>query len=78
MKLQTKTLKKLVQSLAATRSEELDCDDCQEQIDQFAEMTLAGKDTTAMLPLVEDHLRRCGACREEFEALLTILEHLEE
>ena len=39
----------------------------------FAELHLAGKNAAEALPLVQDHLDRCGNCREEFEALLTAL-----
>jgi predicted anti-sigma-YlaC factor YlaD len=52
---------------------ELGCDECFEQIDRFVEMTLDGKSAEEALPLVQDHLERCGECREEFEALLDAL-----
>jgi hypothetical protein len=39
-------------------------------MDQFVDLTLAGKDAAEAMPLVQDHLNRCGDCREEFEALL--------
>ncbi len=37
-------------------------------------MHLAGKNAAEALPLVQDHLERCGDCREEFEALLAALQ----
>ena len=43
------------------------------QMDRFAEMSLAGRNAAAALPLVHDHLQRCGDCREEFETLLAAL-----
>ncbi|MGE3800527.1 MAG: hypothetical protein AB7H80_05860 [Candidatus Kapaibacterium sp.] len=49
------------------------CDDCWEQVDQFAEMTLAGKDAGAALPLVKEHIEKCGECATEFNALLDAL-----
>ena len=36
-------------------------------------MELYGLDAAAAMPLVEDHLDKCGDCREEFEALLEAL-----
>ncbi len=37
-------------------------------------MHLAGKNAAEALPLVQDHLERCGDCREKFEALLAALQ----
>jgi predicted anti-sigma-YlaC factor YlaD len=42
-------------------------------MDEFVELTLAGKNAAQAMPLVEEHLNRCGDCREEFEALLAAL-----
>lgn len=36
-------------------------------------MELHGLDVAAAMPLVEDHLDKCGNCREEFGALLEAL-----
>lgn len=63
----------MVQMIAATRPDEIGCDECFEQLDCFAETVLAGKNAAEAMPLVQDHLNRCGDCREEFEALLTAL-----
>lgn len=67
------SIKDMVQMVAATRPDEIGCDECFEQLDRFAEEVLAGKDVAAAIPLVQDHLSRCRDCREEFEALLTAL-----
>jgi len=63
-------LKGMVESIFSTRPDELTCGECFEHVDQFAEIELAGKNAAEALPLVKDHLDRCGDCREEFEALL--------
>ncbi len=67
------SVKDMVQMVAATRPDEIGCDECFEQLDRFAETVLAGKNAAEAMPLVQDHLNRCGDCREEFEALLTAL-----
>jgi hypothetical protein len=67
------SIKDMVQMVAATRPDEIGCDECFEQLDRFAETVLAGKNAAEAMPLVQDHLNRCGDCREEFEALLTAL-----
>jgi hypothetical protein len=56
--------------------DEIGCDECFRQLDEFVEMALDGKDAAEAMPLVWDHLERCGDCREEFEALLAALHAL--
>ncbi len=67
------TLGQMVRGILSTRPDEIGCDECFEQLDRFVELTLAGKDAAAAMPLVRDHLDRCHDCREEFEALLLAL-----
>ncbi len=69
-------LKKMVAGIVTTRDDEIGCDECFEQLDRFVELTLAEKNASEMLTLVQDHLNRCRDCREEFEALLSIVEHM--
>ena len=76
MRLEPATLKRIVLSALTARPDEIGCDDCFEQLNQFAEMVLAGKDVAEAMPLVQDHLNRCRGCREEFEALLAALRAL--
>jgi hypothetical protein len=73
-RLDAETLQGLVQMVFSTRPDELSCGECFEQVDRFAELVLVGKDAAEAMPLVQDHLDRCGCCREEFEALLMALE----
>ena len=69
-------IKQMVRGIVTTRSDELGCDECFEQVDRFAEMVLDGRDAAEALPLVQDHLNRCSDCREEFEALMDALQAL--
>ena len=73
MALNLDTLKKMIHMVGGTRPDEIGCDDCFAQLDQFAEQVLAGKNAAEAMPLVQDHLDRCMDCREEFEALLRAL-----
>ncbi|MGB3633899.1 MAG: hypothetical protein WA982_07655 [Rubrobacteraceae bacterium] len=66
-------LNKLVRAALETGEQELDCDDCLDQVDSFVEMELAGLNAAAAMPLVHNHLQKCGDCREEFEALLVAM-----
>lgn len=70
-------LKQMVRAVIATRPDELTCGECFEALGRFVEMTLAGRNAAEAMPLVEDHLRRCRDCHEEFEALLTVLRAFE-
>lgn len=73
MELDLGTLKRIVRDVVTTRPDEIGCDECFEQLDRFVELELAVKKAAEALPLVHDHLDRCGDCREEFEALLVAL-----
>jgi len=66
-------LRKMIQEIMSTRPDEIDCGECFEELDRFAEMKLAGKNAAEAMPLVQDHLDRCANCREVFEALLAAL-----
>jgi len=76
MKIEPTILKQMVRGVMTTSEDEIGCDECFEQLDRFVEITLAGKDAAEAMPLVQNHLNRCGNCREEFEALLTTLRAL--
>ena len=73
MMLDRDELSTLVRAIAGTRPEELGCDECLERVDLFVEGELSGKNAAEAMPLVQDHLDKCGDCREEFEALLAAL-----
>ena len=68
-----KDFQKVLMALTRTREEELGCDECFERLDRFVEIELSGLDAATAMPLVEDHLEKCGDCREEFVALLEAL-----
>jgi hypothetical protein len=64
----------LIEQLEKTQEVELSCDEVLALLDQFAEAHLRGEDAARLLPLVQHHLDMCADCREEFEALLRILQ----
>lgn len=73
MKLTKDLIKNLIKAATKSHADEIGCDECFEQLHEFAEMKLAGKSPEEAMPLVEDHLNRCGECKEEFQALLEAL-----
>ena len=74
MHLEPTRLKSLARTIVASRPAEIGCAECFEQLDRFVDLTLAGKTASEAMPLVQQHLERCGDCREEFEALLAALQ----
>jgi len=61
-----------------TKSEEIGCDDCFDEMNEFAEMELAGKSPERAMPLVEEHINRCRDCKEEYEALVEAMKSLKD
>jgi predicted anti-sigma-YlaC factor YlaD len=60
--------------LQATQPNELSCDEVYELLDQYAEIIARGEDAAQLMPLIKHHLDMCEDCREEYRALLRILE----
>ncbi len=67
----------MLQMLQMTQEIELTCDEVQALLAEYTEMAMRGEDTGAVLPLVHRHLDMCPDCREEYEALLRILQSQE-
>ncbi|MGD8748645.1 MAG: hypothetical protein PVI44_09270 [Balneolaceae bacterium] len=76
MKLTLDIIKKMLGAVLATKEDEIDCDECYKRIETFAEIRLSGKSPEEAMPLVEEHLKRCKDCREEYEALLEGLKNI--
>jgi hypothetical protein len=53
---------------------EYDCDDVYRLMDQYVELLRRGEDTSTLMPLVAHHLRMCGDCREEVQALVRMMD----
>jgi len=73
MKLNANELAALLEAIAVTQEEELDCDGCLALVGRFAEAELSGKTPTEAVQVVRQHLAICGDCREEYETLLVAL-----
>jgi len=65
--------RRLMMLIANTHEHEMDCHECYEVMDRFVELAMSGASASEALPLVQDHLDRCPACREEYEVLLAAL-----
>ena len=65
---------KLLKMIANTKEVEFSCDDVYHLLDQYSEAVVQGENAEQLMPLVEHHINICPDCREEFEALLRVLQ----
>ena len=63
----------MVRAILTTKEDEIGCDECFSVLDLFIELKMAGKNAAEIMPLVQDHLERCGDCHEEYDAILVAL-----
>lgn len=52
----------------------MDCNDCCEKITQLAEQVANGADLSDILPEMKKFQRYWGDCREEFDALVAVIQ----
>lgn len=57
-----------------SEEQEISCDDVFSVLDQFVEAVKRGENPLLLMPLVRQHLDMCPDCREEYEALLRMLQ----
>lgn len=67
-------LQMLLRSVSMTDGQELSCDEVYALMDQFAELVKNGEDASRLMPMAHKHLNKCPDCREEYEALLKMME----
>ncbi|MDQ2690589.1 MAG: hypothetical protein M3Y68_01010 [Chloroflexota bacterium] len=65
---------KMLHALAMTEEHEISCDSVFAVLDEFAEAVKRGENVLLLMPLVRQHLDMCPDCREEYEALLRMLQ----
>lgn len=68
-------LKGMLRKIRQTQEVELTCGEVFDLLDQYTEMAANGEDVSQLMPLVKQHLEMCADCREEFEALLKVLQN---
>jgi UDP-N-acetylmuramyl tripeptide synthase len=65
--------------LEEVRDEDLSCADMYARLDEFVEAEIKeGTDAEKITPLIHEHLDMCSDCCDEYEALLSIVEHTQE
>ncbi len=58
-----------LQKIAHTQEQEISCSECFDLVSHFVDVELSGKDATAEMPQIRQHLDQCPACHEEYETL---------
>ena len=78
MTLTRRQINALIKTVSLTKPDEATCDECLKDLGEFAERQLAGKPISEGLKAIEHHLLICEECREEYEALLRMLDNIED
>lgn len=78
LELKDEVVLKFLRVLENAREEDLSCTEMYARLDEFVENEVQGEDAEKIAPLVHEHLDMCPECCEEYEALLTVLEHTKE
>ncbi len=69
-------IKGFLRVLERVRREDFSCSEAFARLDEYIEREIREKDAASLMPLLREHLELCAECREEYEALLNILENM--
>jgi hypothetical protein len=62
-------LRRLLRDIADTDDEEISCTECFDLLSEYVDLEVAGAVGDRARPRLQQHLRLCGVCREEYEIL---------
>ncbi len=74
MSFDRRQIRSLLAAVADARDDEIDCDACLAGMAEFAETRLLGVELGEALRRIDDHIRLCPECAEEYEVLREALE----
>lgn len=69
MTITNQQIKMLLQLVASVQDDSMDCDGCYNRISEFVERQLEGRPLDAAMNAVEQHLRNCPCCADEYRVL---------
>lgn len=78
MSLTSEQIDGLMRLVGITREDELNCNECLDQVSELVEYELAGLAIQEALEPVRHHLSLCEECREEYEELLKAMRLFDE
>ena len=73
MSLSPSQIDRLLSMISSAEADELDCDGCFDRVAEFVELHLASEEIPDAMRCVEQHLKQCRCCQDEFRALLKAL-----
>ena len=68
--------RELVERLLGPTDYQLDCHECFELVNEYAELELVGIEAGTLIPGLRTHLDGCSACNEDHESLRALLTQL--
>jgi hypothetical protein len=66
----------LIVRLLGPTGYQLDCQECFELLNEYAELELVGIEAGTLIPGLRNHLEGCSACKEDHESLRALLARL--
>lgn len=67
----------LLRTLESARLQDMPCSEVFTRLDEYVEKELRDHEAEKLMPLLREHFDICHDCCEEYEALLSALEHSE-
>lgn len=68
--------RELVERLLGPTGYQVDCQECFELVNEYAELELAGIEPGTLIPGLRTHLEGCSACNEDYQSLRALLAEL--
>ncbi len=76
MLLDQSKIKILLRALVFTNETEVDCDACFDAMAEFTESQLSGASVPEALILIDDHIKICVDCEEQYQILKTTISEM--
>ena len=68
----------LLSLVAGSSEDEMSCDGCFEHVAQFVESELVGTELCDSMLLIQNHMKNCPCCMDEYNALKEAMTTLEQ
>ena len=66
----------LLSLVAGSTEDEISCDGCFDHVAQFVETELAAAELSDSMLLIQNHMKNCPCCNDEYNALKLSLIHI--
>lgn len=67
----------LLTLVAGATEDEMSCDDCFAHVAQFVEAELQGATLCESMLKIKNHMQNCPCCKDEYNALMEAVTHLD-